>query len=106
MKIFINYVHDSRGGVTCPIEDKVKEVCKFPAGRQVCKECRDCMLRNKVKGYYYTDSNGLRLHYEKTRTTADGKGVPIKADKKPKRNDKCTCGSGKKYKKCCLSKET
>ena len=26
---------------------------------------------------------------------------PIKGDAKPKRNDPCPCGSGKKYKKCC-----
>jgi len=26
---------------------------------------------------------------------------PIVAEKKPKRNDLCTCGSGKKFKKCC-----
>jgi len=26
--------------------------------------------------------------------------------KKPKRNAPCTCGSGKKYKKCCLIKST
>ena len=25
------------------------------------------------------------------------------AEKKVKRNDKCPCGSGKKYKKCCLT---
>lgn len=24
--------------------------------------------------------------------------------RQPKRNDLCTCGSGKKYKKCCLKK--
>ncbi len=29
---------------------------------------------------------------------------PIKADAKPGRNDPCSCGSGKKYKKCCGSK--
>ncbi len=29
------------------------------------------------------------------------KRTPIKADKKPKRNDPCPCGSGKKYKNCC-----
>ena len=28
---------------------------------------------------------------------------PITADQKPERNDPCTCGSGKKYKKCCYS---
>jgi hypothetical protein len=26
---------------------------------------------------------------------------PVKAEQKPKRNDPCPCGSGKKYKQCC-----
>ena len=26
---------------------------------------------------------------------------PIHSDKKPGRNDPCSCGSGKKYKQCC-----
>ncbi len=26
---------------------------------------------------------------------------PIRSDGQPKRNDPCTCGSGKKYKQCC-----
>ncbi|MGD2108800.1 MAG: SEC-C metal-binding domain-containing protein [Phycisphaerae bacterium] len=26
---------------------------------------------------------------------------PIHSDEKPKRNDPCPCGSGKKYKQCC-----
>lgn len=30
-----------------------------------------------------------------------GRGVPIKVEAKPGRNDLCTCGSGKKYKACC-----
>jgi len=29
------------------------------------------------------------------------KRTPIEAEKKPKRNDPCPCGSGKKYKNCC-----
>ena len=29
------------------------------------------------------------------------KNKPIKAEKKPKRNEPCPCGSGKKYKNCC-----
>ncbi len=31
-------------------------------------------------------------------------GQPIKTEKKVGRNDPCPCGSGKKYKKCCLNK--
>ena len=29
---------------------------------------------------------------------------PVKKDKKVGRNNPCPCGSGKKYKKCCLKK--
>lgn len=29
---------------------------------------------------------------------------PIHSDNKPKRNDACPCGSGKKYKQCCAQK--
>jgi SWIM/SEC-C metal-binding protein len=29
------------------------------------------------------------------------KGITIKVDKIPARNEPCSCGSGKKYKKCC-----
>ncbi len=40
------------------------------------------------------------------RETEDGRGVTIRRDgKKVGRNDPCPCGSGKKYKKCCLLKE-
>ena len=28
----------------------------------------------------------------------------IVSSKKPKRNEPCICGSGKKYKKCCINK--
>jgi len=38
--------------------------------------------------------------------TEDGKGVTVRRDgKKVGRNDPCPCGSGKKYKRCCLAKE-
>ncbi|XRE42366.1 hypothetical protein ACIVBQ_000570 [Tenacibaculum discolor] len=30
--------------------------------------------------------------------------TPIVAEKKQRRNDKCKCNSGKKYKNCCLNK--
>ena len=39
--------------------------------------------------------------------TEDGKGVTDRREgKKVGRNDPCPCGSGKKYKKCCLLKES
>lgn len=38
------------------------------------------------------------------RTMKRFKGVPfVRTEPKIGRNDKCVCGSGKKYKKCCLN---
>jgi preprotein translocase subunit SecA len=38
--------------------------------------------------------------------TESGKGITVRRDgKKVGRNDPCPCGSGKKYKKCCLPRE-
>ena len=38
--------------------------------------------------------------------TPHGKGVTVRREgKKVGRNDPCPCGSGKKYKRCCLPKE-
>ena len=39
--------------------------------------------------------NGITIHDRKRETT-------VKVEKKVGRNDPCSCGSGKKYKKCCL----
>lgn len=40
-------------------------------------------------------------------STEDGKGVTVRREgRKVGRNDPCPCGSGKKYKRCCLLKET
>ena len=33
------------------------------------------------------------------------KKVPVRKDKKAGPNDPCPCGSGKKYKKCCMQKD-
>ena len=39
--------------------------------------------------------------------TPDGtvKQQPVRKDKKAGPNDPCPCGSGKKYKKCCMHKD-
>jgi len=31
--------------------------------------------------------------------------LPITVTKKPQRNDLCPCGSGEKYKHCCINKK-
>jgi SEC-C motif-containing protein len=64
---------------------------------------------------YFVDQAGEHLHPEKsefnrvdgqwlyTRTIRQGP-APAKAAAKVGRNDPCPCGSGKKYKHCCLAK--
>ena len=46
---------------------------------------------------------------KETGTTAAGAGEvkkqPLRKEKKPGPNDPCHCGSGKKYKKCCMQKD-
>ena len=42
--------------------------------------------------------NGITIH------DRENKSKPIVSQKKVGRNDSCPCGSGKKYKKCCLKK--
>jgi preprotein translocase subunit SecA len=37
--------------------------------------------------------------------SAEGARTPHKAEKKVGRNDPCPCGSGKKFKNCCMKKE-
>ncbi len=38
-------------------------------------------------------------------TNAEVKKAPVRKDKKAGPNDPCPCGSGKKYKKCCMQKD-
>ena len=38
-------------------------------------------------------------------TNSEVKRQPVRKDKKPGPNDPCPCGSGKKYKKCCMQKD-
>ena len=38
-------------------------------------------------------------------TNSEVKKQPVRKDKKPGPNDPCPCGSGKKYKKCCMQKD-
>jgi preprotein translocase subunit SecA len=36
----------------------------------------------------------------------DKYNTPVKVEKQPERNELCPCGSGKKYKHCCMKKNT
>ncbi len=61
--------------------------------------------------YGYTDDDDFEDDYEVPETNNNPKPyfpetpiIPLKNESKVGRNDPCPCGSGKKYKKCCLNK--
>jgi len=75
---------------------------------------KNCNIDEEVeKARYRIDNSGpfkktfktLGLTDDDLRTVIqniiDEKPLPYKAAEKPPRNGPCTCGSGKKYKKCC-----
>ena len=47
------------------------------------------------------DSDEEALESINELTAILNKGSTVKVDKTPARNEPCSCGSGKKYKKCC-----
>jgi uncharacterized protein YecA (UPF0149 family) len=51
----------------------------------------------------YTDEKTKAEPYERRDYYTQLK--PHRTEKKPARNDPCPCGSGKKYKKCCLGND-
>jgi len=57
-------------------------------------------LMNK-KNMVLINKNGLTNTIEAMRNMRLG---TIKVESKPGRNDVCSCGSGKKFKKCCINK--
>jgi preprotein translocase subunit SecA len=70
---------------------------------QVAKEQEAPAMRMERKQSFYL-SRGERA--AAGGETEDGKGVTVRREgKKVGRNDPCPCGSGKKYKKCCLPRE-
>ena len=59
--------------------------------------------------YHYVDSWGYIFRPTNRRPYSKGYSIylgysPYTADIKQRRNDKCSCGSGKKYKKCHMTK--
>ena len=92
-------------------EEVFKGLNKYPDGTTIIWEGLVYILSSHM-----TD-NGIRclgLDGKHDSTCKSKRDIFDKTDKwcvaclkyvQPKRNDKCPCDSGKKYKKCCLNKE-
>jgi uncharacterized protein YecA (UPF0149 family) len=64
------------------------------------KRVKEVVLRDRL----YVER--LKQHYQLFRKTVEGKhytAMPGMASKKVGRNDPCPCGSGRKYKYCCMN---
>ncbi len=72
---------------------------------QIAKE-QDAKEVKVERKQNFVMSRGENAGYTRGGETEAGKGVTVRRDgKKVGRNDPCPCGSGKKYKKCCLPRE-
>lgn len=76
---------------------ELPDIFKKRKEREERQKAREKRLNELVRNYNRNKKQGALEHR--------GKAVPFKRDTpKVGRNDPCPCGSGKKYKKCCLNK--
>jgi preprotein translocase subunit SecA len=66
---------------------------------------------NKINAYLGVSLMGLAAQAGNmyspdppSKKSLKGKLVDVRTEPKVRRNEKCPCGSGKKYKKCCANK--
>jgi preprotein translocase subunit SecA len=73
---------------------------------QIAKDQEVHEMRSERKQTFVMTRGPMAAAAQRGGETEEGKGVTVRREgKKVGRNDPCPCGSGKKYKKCCLLKE-
>ena len=79
---------------------------KYPLALRVTSEAR----RKEIQALVDEAQLHAQIHVDSSEgaqeliaelTALLNKSVTVKVDKTPARNNPCSCGSGKKYKKCC-----
>ena len=79
-----------------PAHLTVKTKTREKEVREICEENGwECEISIDAKGEEDTSDLEMLLHPVKT----------VTAKKTPGRNDPCSCGSGKKFKHCCMNKK-
>lgn len=61
----------------------------------------DCYGRNRATLPGCTPRNSILIEANK-RSKVRGAHQPVRIEARPGRNEPCPCGSGKKFKRCCL----
>eukprot|EP00927_Polykrikos_kofoidii_P074375 TRINITY_DN70361_c0_g1_i1.p1 TRINITY_DN70361_c0_g1~~TRINITY_DN70361_c0_g1_i1.p1 ORF type:complete len:195 (-),score=48.20 TRINITY_DN70361_c0_g1_i1:170-754(-) len=87
--------------------------CKSCANHDICETCFDAWRGGKgvmpnglAKQTISTSAGDHKFTIYKDssfRSMVSGASGAVKMGPKPKPNDQCACGSGKKYKKCCMN---
>jgi len=111
--------YGEHNGITCDACATVpvfgyRYVCTSCASHDICESCYDAwaggygVMPNKLaKQPLSTDPNAHKFKLFKDHTfksVVKGGGPTAKKEPKLKPNDKCNCGSGKKFKVCCMAK--
>ncbi|MCX8118549.1 MAG: preprotein translocase subunit SecA [Desulfobacterota bacterium] len=82
--------------------DTIEKLFAIQIGRE--QEVKE--LKAKRRPTFILSRGPMAIAAQAGGETEDGRGVTVRREgKKVGRNDPCPCGSGKKYKKCCLMKE-
>ena len=85
-----------------------RKKCSKDGGYKVKPKCSSCKEKEQTNWIRVTSKDGKFIPFMELKSVASKEAIAAAAgaEKKVKRNDKCPCGSGKKYKKCCLKKKT
>jgi preprotein translocase subunit SecA len=73
--------------------ESIKTLQLIQFGQSAEEESKEFIEKREAEKKLLEKQNEIRAE--------ENKKTPIKSEKKPKRNDPCPCGSGKKYKQCC-----
>jgi uncharacterized protein YecA (UPF0149 family) len=92
---------------------KLMSFLKSPQGAEAAKKIQALVDRMKKEGIDVEDEKQVKAWIEKHKDefkNEQAEAAPqapfVNAKELPGRNDPCLCGSGKKFKKCCESKQT
>ncbi len=86
------------------IDNRQKELIQLRAQRAL-KEGKGFALKEKDKGTVHLPSGKSVKSGSEAEKENDSKSAVYHAGPKVGRNDPCPCGSGKKYKKCCINSQ-
>ncbi len=89
---------EARAAETPEAFEKYANICRerFLEAANVYKDVGTHIFQGKI------DKGEIRHGVRPGGESEDGTNVPIRVEKAPGRNAPCPCGSGKKFKKCCL----